>query len=293
VVFLVALAGSLLPQVGCSASGSGTSNTSAAHDQNKSLAELSEEAPAVFGTAPRTSAASAGAAWSIIIAAIAETEPEIAKWSLEQVQTVGGLPGAFLERRGKRLVVSYGQYSSPGSAEAQRDLAKVRGLEVEGGFPFGGAMLAPPPIESLGSFPEFDLAGVKDQPGGRRAMYTLQVGIYGRGDGKDVTPAQLAEFRAAAEKAVIELRRQGDEAFYYHGPARSTVTVGLFGDKDYVFTRTTREGSVSTTAPRESFQLTELRKRHPYNLLNGKGIRTKARDGKATMQPSLVVPIPK
>jgi len=118
-------------------------------------------------------------------------------------------------------------------------------------------------------------------------FYTLQVGIYGREDGGEPTPSERAEFRAAAEQAVRQLRAEGAEAYYWHAPNRSHVMVGLFGEEDL---------DASVQPPIESAVLQEARENHPHNLLNGTGIRERIRGAggrtDTRLQPSFLVEIP-
>jgi len=86
---------------------------------------------------------------------------------------------------------------------------------------------------------------------------------------------------------VRELRAEGDQAFYYHAPYRSMVTVGVFGESDF---------DATTTPPIESRRLRQTREKFPHNLLNGKGIRetiTNSAGQRVTrLQPSSLVAIP-
>ena len=97
---------------------------------------------------------------------------------------------------------------------------------------------------------------------------------------------ELAEFRKAAEAAAIELRRGGELAFYYHGPERSTVTVGLFTQKDL------NDGTGG-----ESDDLREARQKHPSALVNGMGLRQSeivpGTKKKGELQKSFLVTVPK
>jgi hypothetical protein len=98
-----------------------------------------------------------------------------------------------------------------------------------------------------------------------------------------VKPEELAEFRKRAEEAVVSLRREGEEAFYYHGPRGSMVTVGVFGPKD-----------LDVTKPgRESFALREARRKFPFNLVNGAQLLVKTKTQQSqSAQPSFVLQIP-
>lgn len=242
------------------------------------------------GDAPGTSG---DAVWSIVIIGYPETEEASARTALEKVQTVGKLPDAYLEKRGKTWVVAYGRYTGATDPAAKRDLDRVRTMEIDAARPFEKALLVPPPPEALrGTIAEHDLSRVKQRVG-KRARYTLQVAVYERPDGKPPTDKELAEIRSTAEKAAAQLRREGDEAYYYHGPLRSTVTIGVFGDSDVTYQETLPNGDVMTVPAREGFAIKNVRAKYPNNLVNGKGVMTRVRGQKeAKLQPSLLVAIP-
>jgi hypothetical protein len=222
--------------------------------------------------------------WSIVLFTFSrETDAAKASETLAQVRS-SGLPEARLEERGPALVIAYGEYPSADSRAAKADLERVKAILINGGTPFIGAVLSPPPYEALpGTIPEYDLRNVPMRFG-KDALYTLQVGVYCRVDDQEPTAKELGEFREAAERAVVELRRQGETAFYYHGPRRSSVTVGVFFEKDY-----------NVRDPRtQSPVLVALRAKYPYNLANGAGLqRTQRGSERAVMDPSFIVNIPR
>jgi hypothetical protein len=188
-----------------------------------------------------------------------------------------------MERRGKSMVVAYGRYPGPEDKQAQADLRRIQSLTIDGSTPFAGALLTPPPYDSRpGSIPEYDLSTLH-QRRGKDALYTLQVAAYTRMDNKPPSAQDLAEFRAAAEKACVQFRREGEEAFYHHGTRMSVVTVGVFGDKDLD----------SAHPGHESMAVTMARKRHPLNLVNGEGVKVKLRgQAEAKLQSSVIITIP-
>ncbi len=125
---------------------------------------------------------------------------------------------------------------------------------------------------------EFDLAQFAGQVG----KYSLQIGFWdetyrGRGQG---------DFRRAAEEQVLKLRREGVEAYLFHGPLRSMVTVQLFGEADLI---RRADGSV-VPGPR----VVALQERFPHNLANGEPFRLMI-FGKQQEdpQPSFVVVMPR
>lgn len=221
--------------------------------------------------------------WSIVLAVAAADAPEVQVVQLLAKAKAAGVPEAYVERRGKSMVVAAGSFAHGTDADAKAELARIQAIEHEGGRPFERAILAPPPFEGLpGSLPEFDLANVKrERP---KAMYTLQVAVYQPPEKGDKPPgeADMKVVRAAAEKAAVELRREGEEAFYYHGPRRSMVTLGVFTVKDF-----------DAAAGREGMAIQVLRAKYPYNLVNGATLKVRTRgQTEAKEQPSFVVAIP-
>lgn len=230
-------------------------------------------------------------AWSIVLAnAKGEGAEAQARGMLAQVQSVG-LSEAYVERRGSAWVVATGAFAAPSSPEALAAVARVREIEVEGQRPFAGAVISPPLGEAQGTRPEWDLRNAK-AINGKRAVFTLQIAVYQTGEAKGQDAAALAEIRKTAEQAVVELRREGEEAFYFHGPIRSSVTVGLFDDKDYIYQKTVGD-MVMVTAPVETAKVSDMRKKYPYNLVNGAQylVRQPGKE-KAYPQASLIVPVP-
>lgn len=168
-------------------------------------------------------------------------------------------------------VILLGSYAGPDDRDAKRDLAWVHGLEIDGRRPWQMAYLSPPSARSLGDPNEANLAFARDFFG-VEAEFTLQVGVY--------QSPNTSEARRAAEQAAQQLRDQGEEAFYYHGPSWSSVTIGLFGPGDYDEGR----GEVLNG------EILELQARYPQNLLNGQYPIKDKNTGKP--QKSLLVHVP-
>lgn len=235
------------------------------------------EAEKLFG--PTTSpGAPTEDAWTIVIVAMrGEDAAAAARDGLWKVQTEAGLSQAYMERRGEAFVIAYGRYAGADDAQAVADLKRIQGIEVGGGRPFAGAMITPPMVE--GSIPEFDLRNAR-RLHGDRYRYTLQVGVYSRED-RPASEAELAEFRRTAERAVLDLRRTGEKAFYFHGPSRSMVTVGLFDDEGL-----------------GGLEMRQAKERHPHNLQNGRGVRQRIPEFPESdprgwkIQPSFPVGVP-
>lgn len=226
--------------------------------------------------------------WSIVLNNFADTPSGrlAATNALEQARSTGQLPDVYLERRGDRIVLAIGRYERIDDPAARAALERIQGMVVGIERPYARALLTPPPVpEVFGTMPEYDLRHAKERHR-PDALYTLQIGIYGRLDRSDPSPSELAEYRRAAEKAAVDLRRQGEPAFYYHAPTRSMVTVGLFTQRDHD----------PGLAKGDSFELRRMRDRHPYNLHNGTGLKesvaTRSGGRADRLQPSMLVAVP-
>jgi hypothetical protein len=232
-----------------------------------------EEGKSLFGGDKAKSQAGGPGAWSIIIEAFRGDDQEAAaRAGIDKVRMQGGLADAYLDHRGEATVIAFGRYPDPASKEARADLDRVRGVEIPmNGTPqkvFLSAFLAPP-ADIHGTRPEYDLRNAK-KLNGDWVLYTLQVGVYSREDRKPASPADMAEFRKMAEQAVLKLRSEGEQAFYYHGPSRSVVTIGLWGTDDY-------DEAAPTGFKDKSPALHAMRQRFPNNLQNGMGIKERQR----------------
>jgi hypothetical protein len=118
-------------------------------------------------------------------------------------------------------------------------------------------------------------------------LYTLAIGFYTRADLGKPTPEELREYRTLAEEATAKLRREGDQAYFYHGPNGSQVTIGVFTPEDY--DPVAKQGV-------ESLALTDARQKYPNYLLNGMGqVRTVVNSvgWRKELVPSTLVEVPK
>jgi len=226
-------------------------------------------------------------AWTIILTAANTDDAKQSASLLEQVRTVGQLPDAFIMQRNGKPIIAVGGFESPTDTLAKIELDRVRSIEIDGAFPYAHAFLAPPSGDlSRGSIPEYDLRNAHAQYGSD-IQYSLQVAVYGREDAVRATDEERRLFRATAEKAATALRQSGELAFYYHGPTRSMVTIGVFTEHDYHLDR-----GVVVESPR----LKALRLRHPKNLQNGRTIVEKVRSTNGGFverdQKSFLVSIP-
>ncbi|MGQ0628955.1 MAG: hypothetical protein ACT4PL_12755 [Phycisphaerales bacterium] len=225
------------------------------------------ERPADAGNTTATVAATVAEdakAWTIVLAAFRDQQQAgAAAEALARLRQIPGLEGAFVTTRGGATFVGLGAFESPTEPAAQSRLAEVRGMVVGSERLFSQSFMAPPVVAAMeGTRPEFALTAVRDQFG-KSAKMTLAIAGYEAPRG--APESDRAEARKQAEAAVLELRRQGELAFYHHGPTQSSVTVGVFA-----------EGDLATRARPEDPRLSALRKRFPNYLLNGAGVRQKS-----------------
>jgi hypothetical protein len=252
--------------------------------------DLQDEARKVLGpgaSAPAKSAAGqsqSSGKWCIALASLRGVDrDEATPIALEQIRTRGQLPAAFADRRANATIIAYGQYDSAEDPQAIADLKRIREIQVDGQSPYILAILSPPPeATKIGGIPEYNLLQAK-RIFGDHAVQSLQVAVYGREDLKSPTEKDLQECRDKAEEYCLQLRQEGEMAFYYHGQRRSMVTIGVFDTTDY-----------DPQVPGfNSARLLDVKKRHPYNLYNGAAIREKRPGQKeGRLQPSTLVKIP-
>lgn len=238
-----------------------------------------DEFPTPMATNPQDQKATA--AFAILLTGIPprlRTQPDLA---LQQVTEAVGDENVWLHQPDddRPPLILYGRYTDPASSRVQADLKRIRAMEVEGRTPFASAVVLPVGEQARPDDrqAQYDLRRVK-KTFGKEAVYTLQIGVYAREDSRRPSQEDLAAFRRAAEQAVERLRREGDQAFFYHGPNGSMVTVGVFNDSDL---------DTSVTPPIESRRLAELKSRHPHNLLNGRGVRETVPTGEARSEPRI------
>ena len=182
-----------------------------------------------------------------------------------------GVKDMWVADDGQTTVVYSGHYASVDDKQAQADLRRWR--ERQSRTPTASCLLVPV-NPSGGVLSKFDLRSMVG-----KGLYTLQIGFYDEAFGKG--------FRKAAEQAVATLRKEGVEAYFYHGPHRSMVTVGVFGENATV-AATHGEFVYRQYAP----VIEALQRKFPYNFGNGSSIIQKSPMGKATTQPSFLVQLP-
>ncbi len=180
----------------------------------------------------------------------------------------------WVKHEANTSLVLYGRYDDPKDGAARADLQKLHQLTARGQITPRTLMLTPiarPVAAGVGGLAQYDL-----RRAARRGVYTLQMAVYDERFGSD--------FRRAAEKAAAALREEGTEAYFYHGPNRSMVTVGVFGEDAARY----NAGGLIVY----SDAVKRLRNQYPYNLVNGRTMRVRQGEGDFYEAPSHLVRIP-
>lgn len=237
--------------LGISGCGPSTDDSTTAYRPEEVRAVLSQPAQ-VDGAEQYGTATPRQHGWTIALATFTlEGHRATAEATQRTLRDQHDVVETWIESKADHSVLYYGDYGSRTDARLQADLAKLKSLEIGGRRPFLTAFLIPPTHQASGSSnPSYDLLQARRRyPRGTR-LYTLQVGIYEDRD------RQLAMRKA--EEAAEVYRDQGDTAFYYHGPHRSSVTIGIFTDEQ-----------VQLDQPGMGMLIRQLRERHPHCAVNG------------------------
>lgn len=167
--------------------------------------------------------------------------------------------------------VMQGRFSEPNSPQVQEELHQVRQMVINDVKRFEKAQIVPFGKTAMTAAQPSDLSQFAGIQG-----YTLQVAFFDKAGGQ--------RFREAAEAYCRQLREKSEQAYFYHGPNRSMVTVGLFTDADWE-----GEGVKRHYGPR----IRELQERFPNNLGNGSTIVEKSNGQLIGDQPSVLVHLPR
>lgn len=229
---------------------------------------------------PKPKSASAAAvpddqAWAIILEAVTGPDHERAA-AMRRADLARELdrPDLTIRTRADGSAIVMGAYPSATDTRAQADLEWVRAVPRGKSRPFAKAYLVPPAAETITAGEAdsaWNLAGIRDTRAGADMELTLQIAVF---DGA----GSVAKARADAEAFAVSLRARGEEAFFFHGPSLSVVTIGLFDERE-----ADNAGNPASRAAREA------KAAHPLNLKNG---RDQILDMAGNPQPSALMRIP-
>ena len=187
----------------------------------------------------------------------------------KRVREKSSLTQVWVHEAPDRAIVYRGRYASADDPEAVNALRQTRMTKIDSKRPFEKSRIASIDAATKVVRGPHDLLQF---PG----MYTLQVEVYD----DDIGP----QFRDLAEQRTDVLRKDGDDAYFYHGPHRSMVCVGLFTARQAFV----RQGTTDTYAP----AVRALQRKHPHNLHNGGTVIERARGRNLGEQGSSLVHVP-
>jgi hypothetical protein len=176
--------------------------------------------------------------------------------------------GVYVVHEERSSSLYMGRYADEGGAVA--DLAKIRVWKsTDGGQPFALAMVTKLAGERVGR-PEWDLSGAKDP----NWVYTVVIAEF-----YNVPKEGYTSRKQLAAANCEDLRSKGVEAFYFHGPAKSFLTIGVF-PIDAFKTDFVPMGPDKTSS-RMRFASEALKKvmhDYPYLAVNGRQAKLKGTD---------------
>lgn len=198
--------------------------------------------------------------WTVVLATFAEEgHAEAAANMIQQLRTLAPeLATPRVHRTSRGSLVVYGEYESPRSPAAQRDLQQIKQITSRGRRVFPRAMLSRINLRSAQErFHPLELLSVRKHYPNVDPLYTLEVAVWGDFESGQLT---LAEIHRQAEAYVARLRAGGLEAYFHHDDDKqlSSVTVG-------VFDRTAINPQSGLYSP----EVNELMRRFPARLVNG------------------------
>ncbi len=205
--------------------------------------------------------------WSILLAtAGGDTHPVQAAARRQQIASeYPQLRTAFVRPQGPGSAIWFGRFESPTDPAAIRAREMIRGLQ-RGGVPaFPLAFLSVLPDDA--PIGERDIRNLRVLYPNIDPLYSLEVAMWWTGGSDQIT---YDEVRRNAESYVAELRRAGQDAWYYHDPIKemSAVTVGVFDKRAY-------DGRSTLYSP----EVDALMKRFPVRRMNGEEIMIEVTPG--------------
>lgn len=205
-------------------------------------------APPRSQTEGQADQAGADAGWAILLERI--SGPQHRARAAERVLTLRrslGRNDIRVRAVSSGSAVVLGGYANPEDDRAQRDLQYVKSLSAQGARPYAMALLVPPPVDAGTNTRHSLVVAAKDLD--ESYTHTLQVGVFA-GDEQ--------QRKADAENYCAALRREGHEAFFFHGRRVSSVTIGTFTAADF-------DMDTGFVGP----ALERLQEQFPHNLYNG------------------------
>ncbi len=209
-----------------------------------------------------------GKPWTILLHTHANpsTHREEAELFKQRISERVGWDGVYAVHREGSSQLFWGRYASV--EDASENLARAKEYVTPAGVPvFRQAMVVPVPGKDRPASGTNALALQN-----ARGTYSVLVGVF-----YDVPKADYVGRRSFAEQYARELRNEGFEVYYFHGPIRSGVTVGSFPSEAVSFTR---DASTGAMIPNYSDAIQKVldHPRFEYLAVNGWAERWKVRN---------------
>lgn len=162
-----------------------------------------------------------------------------------------GWRGLFVVSRAGYSELCWGRYAK--SKQAAGNLAKAKRYRTPVGVPiYAKAIILPLPDRKQPGPPQWNLHNAN-------GTYTVVVAEFynvpGRYQGRENNAVAYCR----------QLRQQGQQAYYLHGPSVSLVTIGAFPESSIA---TVMRNNMATPEIRDP-RILEIRRRHPYLAVNG------------------------
>ena len=170
----------------------------------------------------------------------------------DTVAQATGWRDLFVVHQPDRSELYRGRYLS--MHQAERDLQQSRTWrDSRGVLPFGRALVMPLPPKDVGP-PEWSLKRATGR-------YTVAIAEF-----YDVPESSYVGRRDFAVQCCRELRSEGLEAYYYHGPGKSIVSIGSFPESSYP---SVNQNGVTQRAVRDP-KIQSILNRFPCLAVNGR-----------------------
>ncbi len=203
-----------------------------------------------------------------------------ARQLIQRLQREANVTDAWAVNSPHASTVYRGRFVDPSTSTARQTLAQTRQIELDGERPFADARLTSPHLAGEGDDggDGGDPADLAHYPG----YYSLQVGFF--------DDQHTSDRHRAAERWAGELRDEGHQAFYYHGPTRSMVTIGLFRyEQAFTAVDDPRGQGDKSRIDAYSGRVRALQQHFPYTLANGHEVYLEDEHGRRERQPTVLV----
>lgn len=220
-----------------------------------------------------------GSFWAALIGSVeGKNHKQDAERIVQQLEASTSLNEYWVHDLGDHSMIYYGRYDSMRTKDSLRDRQILQTLATQGKIKQKFISIVPVTLTDRGRMPEYELSMAAQQGG----IYTLQIGYFE--DQENPTAA-----KAAAEDYVKQLRESGEKAFYSHGPHRSMVTVGVFGESAVE----SRRDPLGRHQAFYSQAVDAMLAKYPFHSVNGEqAVVANKSTGQKTPQRPFLVKIP-